>query len=211
MYTMRSIVIAALALMPALCSAQLKNAENNADIKKIEAANKEVSTIECGFVRTTTVAAVKSETKSEGTFYFSNPTNLSMKYADGETFVVTADNVSVTIGGKSRTLRSGNRHVEALSETLLHCVKGEVSAVEGTLSSAKTVGKNVVLKIATNMSMNRSKVKTIELAYDKNDGTLVSLNMIEADGSSTKYDLQEKKLNKPIDAKVFEHAKKKKK
>ncbi|MCI5778065.1 MAG: outer membrane lipoprotein carrier protein LolA [Bacteroidales bacterium] len=186
--------------------AQLKNANGNALVTKVQDANKSVSSIQCPFVRTTKVAALKDAATSNGTFYFQSPTNLCMKYADGELFVVTEDNVSMSVGGKARTLRSSNRHVEGLSSTLISCIRGQVSAIEGNLKSAKGSGQNIVFKIETDMKVGRNSITSIELTYAKKDCTLNTLKLIEADGSYTLYDLKEKTLNSSIDAKVFEHA-----
>lgn len=202
------LALAAALIFPIATSAQLKNA--NADVTKVAEANKSVSTIQCPFTRTTKVAAISSSTKSEGTFYFSTPDNLAMKYSDGEVFVVTADNVSVTVGGKARTLRSGNHHVEDLAATLLACVKGNLSEIEGKLASTKTQGSSLTFNITTELEFGRNKITNLELTYSKKDYTLTSLKMIEKDGSYTLYQLADKTLNKSIDAKTFEHAKAKK-
>lgn len=188
--------------------AQLRNAGGNAEVAKVEQANKEVSSIQCKFSRTTKVAALKDAAKVDGDFFFQAPKNLSMKYSDGEAFVVTEDNVSMSVGGRARTLRSSNRNVEDLSATLLSCIKGQVSAIDGKLASAKTVGKNIVFKIDTDLRVGRNTVNSVELAYDKVSLTLVSLRLTEADGSYTLYELKDKSLNKQIDASVFAHAKK---
>lgn len=205
------IALAVALVIPTLAVAQLKNASGNADLAKVREANKKVTTIQCPFTRTTKVAALKDATKSDGNFYFENPSNLAMKYADGEVFVVTADNVSLSIGGKTRTLRAGNRHVEDLAETLLSCVKGDVNSIDGTLKSAKTQGGNIVFNISTDMKVGRNSIEVIELAYAKKDMTLSTLKLVEKDGSYTLYQLNDKTLNKSIDAKTFEHAKAKNK
>lgn len=204
--------IAAALILPTFASAQLKGADKNADVAKILQANKSVSTIQCPFSRTTKVAAIADAAKSEGNFYFESPNNLAMKYSDGEIFVVTEENVSLSVGGKARTLRAGNHHVEDLAETLVACIRGDVAAIEdGTLKSSKTQGNNIVLTISTEMKVGRNSVTTIELAYCKKDYTLVYLKLVEKDGSYTLYELKDKTLNKAIDAKTFEHAKAKNK
>lgn len=205
------LAIAAALIFPIASSAQLKNANGNADVAKVLEANKSVTTIQCPFTRTNKVAALSTSKKSDGKFYFSAPDNLAMKYADGEIFVVTADNVSLSVGGKARTLRSGNHHVEDLSETLLACVKGDLNAIDGKLSSSKTQGASLVFNIATDLKVGRNSITGLELTYSKKDLTLTSLKMIEKDGSFTLYQLGDKTLNKSIDSKTFEHAKARKK
>lgn len=190
-------------------NAQLKGVGSNAEIAKIEKANAQVNAMQCPFTRVTKMAALTEKTKEAGTFYFQSPDNLSMKYDNGETFVITADNVSLTVGGKARTLRAGNRNVEDLAETLIACVKGKLTAIEGTLKSAKAQGKSIVVKIDTDMKVGRTQVSSLELNYDKTNMTLVSLNLVEKDGSFTLYELGTKTLNKSIDQSVFTHAKEK--
>ncbi len=203
------IAIAAALLFPTLAHAdELKNASKNADVTKVSEANKKISTIQCPFSRTTKVAVIKDAPKpEEGNFYFQTPNNLAMKYTSGEIFIVTEDNVSLTIGGKARTLRSGNHHVEELSNTLLACIKGDLKSIDGTLKSSKVKGNDIIFVIETEMKVGRNSVTSIELAYNKTDYTLTSLKLIEKDGSYTLYELGTKTLNKSIDAKTFEHAK----
>ena len=209
---LKATLLTALALIsaPIASSAQLKNVNGNALVAKVKEANKGVSSIQCHFSRTNKVAVLKDAAKSEGTFYFQGPSNLSMKYADGELFVVTADNVSMSVGGKARTLKASNRHVEDLSETLLACVRGQVEAIDGSLKSAKEVGQTIAFKIDTDMKVGRNSITSIELTYAKSNCILNTLKLIEADGSYTLYDLKEKTLNKEIDKSVFTHASAKK-
>ncbi len=192
-------------LSSSLASAQLKNINGNAEVTKVEEANKQISSMQCQFSRTTKIAALKDATKADGDFYFAAPSNLAMKYANGELLVVTNDNVSMTVGGKTRTLRSSNRHVEDLSATLLACVKGNISAIDGTLKSAKANGQAITFKIDANMKVGRSSINAIELSYNKKDCTLNSLKLIEPDGSYQLYELKTKTLNSTIDSATFSH------
>ncbi|MCI5982827.1 MAG: outer membrane lipoprotein carrier protein LolA [Bacteroidales bacterium] len=209
-------ILAFAATAAALCfcfnaNAELKGANSNEYVAKVQKANEQLTTMQCSFVRKTKMAALNDVVSEKGTFYFSNPDNLSMKYDNGENFVITADNVSLTVGGKARTLRSGNRHVEELSETLIACVRGLVSSIDGTLKSGKVQGKNIVFKISSELKVGRSEVNSIELTYDKTDFSLVSLNLIEKDGSYTIYELGTKTKGSKIDSSVFQHANPKKK
>lgn len=206
------ILLIGLAMTSVVANAQLKNASGNATLAKIEEANKKVTALQCPFTRTQKVAALNSSTKAEGTFYYASPSSLSMKYSGSkESFVVTEDNVSMTTAdGKSRKLRSGNHRVEDLAETLVACVKGNVTAIEGKLKSAKTVGKTTVVTIETDIVKVRSKITSVELTYDNSDYTLKTLKMIEADGSYEQYDLGSKTLNGSIDKAVFTHSERKK-
>ncbi|MDO4462123.1 MAG: outer membrane lipoprotein carrier protein LolA [Bacteroidia bacterium] len=189
-----------------LCSisamAQLQNA-NEPTLAEIAKANEKISTIQCPFSRTQKLEGMTKATSSDGSFYYTKPSQLAMVYTDGEVFVINNDQVSVGKDGKVRNLKASNKHVEDLASTLLACMSGKVSSLNGTLKKTDKTAKQIVYTIAVDYKMGRSKVTQLELKYDKADLTLVSLKLTEQDGSFTTYELKSKSLNKEISADIY--------
>ena len=199
---MKKIIFSAVALFATLSSieAQLKNANNSAELNSIKSANEKVQTIQCQFKRTQKMSYLNSDVTSQGDFYFTKADKLSMLYSDGEKMIINGDKVAI---GKDE-----NHHVEDLSSTLLSCMAGSLTDLEGSLKSAKKGAKEYVVEIAVNFKVGRSKISNLELKYDAKDLTLNSLKMIEEDGSYTLYELQKKTLNKEINNSVYSTDKK---
>lgn len=192
--------------MNAYAAGQLQGANGNADVAKVEKANAGLTTMQCPFVRTTKVAALKDAAKEEGTFVFESPEKLSMRYKSGELFVVSQDNVSMGSGNRVRTVKTTNRNVGELAATLIACVRGKLQQIAGKFAGVKTVGHNLQFTIKTDLNVGRNRVTKVELAYAKSDLSLVSLNLVEEDGSYTLYELKEKKMGSAVDQKAFEVA-----
>ncbi|MCQ2214927.1 MAG: outer membrane lipoprotein carrier protein LolA [Bacteroidales bacterium] len=189
--------------------AQLQNA-NDASLNEIAKANEKVTTIQCDFSRTQKMEGMTKASTSDGKFCYTKPKQLSMVYNDGETFVINNDQVAVGKTGKTRNLKATNKHVEDLATTLLACMSGKVNTLEGTLKKTDNSGKQIVYTIAVDYKMGRSKVKELELKYDKSDLTLASLKLTEDDGSFTTYELKTKTINKDIPAETYAIKKNKK-
>lgn len=199
----RILTIAAVAICSISAMAQLKNA-SDATLNQIAKANEKVKTIQCDFSRTQKMEFMTTPATSNGKFCYTKADKLSMAYSDGELFIINGETVSLgTKDGKSRNLKASNKHVEDLASTLLACMSGNVTSLEGTLKKTDNGAKQITYMIDVNYKMGRSKVKSLELKYDKSDFTLASLKLIEEDGSYTTYELKAKSLNKDIPEETY--------
>lgn len=199
----KMIITAAMSLLLTLsANAELKNA-NNEILGKVKTANEQVSTISCAFKQTKKMAFIEQPTQKEGNFNFAKPDKLSMIYSDGEAVVINGATVQMGRNGKVRNMKAKNKHVEALASTLLACMNGELTKLDGTLKSAEQKGNAITFKLDVSFSVGKGKISKLELVYDKKDMTIKSINMIEDDGSNTLYELQTKTLNKSINESVF--------
>lgn len=189
-------------------NAQLKNITNKDVVEKIKTANASIETIQCKFKQTKEIAMVNNPVVSDGDFYFTKPDQLGMKYTNGEVMIINKDNVSIGKKGKVRNVKSKNKQVEALASTLLACMCGDVSKLNGTLEKMNDGAKEISFFVKVKFSVGKGHIEKLELVYDKKDMTVKSMKMIEADGSFTLYELQTKTLNKKIDPKVYEQSKK---
>jgi outer membrane lipoprotein-sorting protein len=151
---------------------------------------------------------MNSATEKKGDFYFVKPDQLSMLYTNDEVMIINKENVTIGKKGKVRNVKSKNKQVEALAQTLLSCMSGDVTSLNGTLESAKQDAKEVTLKVNVNFTVGKSMISKLELKYDKSDMTFKSLKMIQSDGSYQLYELQGKAKNKEVKQSVFTYSKK---
>lgn len=209
---MKKIVLSAILMMSLTCaSAQLKNADGNAAIAKIKTANEKVTTISCKFNRTIKQAMIDKATESSGDFNYTRATKLSMKYTTtDESVVINEGEVALGKKGKTRNMKSTSKHAEPLVNTLLGCVSGDLSKLDGTLESVKEAGGvTTILVDVDNFRVGQSRVTKVEIKYGSNL-IIQSIKMIESDGSYTLYELQSVATNKAISESVYAIAKSKK-
>jgi outer membrane lipoprotein-sorting protein len=209
---MRKLIIAAVMGMTFAfgANAQLKgvSSADEAIVKSLKSGNANVTSLVCKFTETQKMSFMNTSTEKAGDFYFVKPNQLSMLYTNNEVMIINNENVTIGKKGKVRNVKSKNKQVEALAQTLLACMSGDVSLLNGTLDSAKQDAKEVSLKVKVNFTVGKSVITNLELKYDKKDMTFKSLKMIQADGSYQLYELQSKEKNKNVDAAVFTYNKK---
>lgn len=191
-------------------NAQLKgvSSADEAIVKSLKSGNANVTSLVSKFTETQKMSFMNTSTEKAGDFYFVKPNQLSMLYTNNEVMIINNENVTIGKKGKVRNVKSKNKQVEALAQTLLACMSGDVSLLNGTLESAKQDAKEVSLKVKVNFTVGKSVITNLELKYDKKDMTFKSLKMIQADGSYQLYELQSKEKNKNVDAAVFTYNKK---
>lgn len=182
---------------------QLQNATDNT-IAKVKSANANITTISSNFKRTSKMAFIDQAVEVDGKFYYTKPQQLSMLYSNSEVFIINGDNVTVGKKGKPRNVKAKNKQVEALASTLLSCMAGDVATLNGTLTSTDKSSKYITYKVKVDFQVGKGSITELELKYDASDMTFRSLNLIEADGSYTLYELQTKTLNQSIDSSVYE-------
>lgn len=209
---MRKLIIAAVMGMTFAfgANAQLKgiSSANEAIVNSLKSGNANVTSLVSKFTETQKMSFMNTSTEKAGDFYFVKPNQLSMLYTNNEVMIINNENVTIGKKGKVRNVKSKNKQVEALAQTLLACMSGDVSLLNGTLESAKQDAKEVSLKVKVNFTVGKSVITNLELKYDKKDMTFKSLKMIQADGSYQLYELQSKEKNKNVDAAVFTYNKK---
>lgn len=191
-------------------NAQLKGVTsvNESIIKNLKSGNAGVKSLTSKFTETMKMSFLATATEKKGDFYFVKPDQLSMLYSNGEVMIINKENVTIGKKGKVRNVKSKNKNVEALAQTLLACMSGDVTSLNGTLESAKQDAKEVILKVKVSFSVGKSMISNLELKYDKKDMSFKSLKMIQADGSYQLYELQNKAKNQEVKTSVFTYSKK---
>ncbi len=191
-------------------NAQLKgvSSANEGIVNNLKKGNSNVTSLSSKFTETQKMSFLTTSTEKAGDFYFVKPNQLSMLYTNGEVMIINKENVTIGKKGKIRNVKSKNKQVEALAQTLLACMSGDVSSLNGTLESAKQDVKEIVLSVKVSFTVGKSMISNLELKYDKKDMTFKSLKMIQADGSYQLYELQNKEKNKDVTPSVFNYTKK---
>ncbi|GEM_PF-779833 len=192
------------AVMVFTISAQQQEAMNN--ILKL---NAKVKNFEGTFSREVYLKATGNTTKSSGTLYFQG-TKLSMIYSDPKGEILVLDGTNFTQAKPDGKVQTPNieklEMFHNLHYTLLYSMAGKISDVakenEGKVTGFKDNGKQYVFTITKDKK--RGLISQLVLTYDKKDGTLQSMKMVDKAGGYSLYTFTgAKKINTTIDAAKF--------
>ncbi|MBQ7222285.1 MAG: hypothetical protein IJS02_02330 [Bacteroidales bacterium] len=127
----------------------------------------------------------------KGKFEYQKGKNyLSIKYDNGELFLIDGDKMTIDRDGINQTFdTSKNLMMKSLSNALLYAFQGKLAelAEEQQADMTQTVDKdkNTVVTIAAKTKKVRGYSKII--VYYKPDGTVFKMQMDEFNGASTLY------------------------
>lgn len=178
-------------------------------LEKLLKLNASVTCFEGAFTRDSYVGATKTATRSMGVLYFKG-TQMSMIYSDPKGEVLVLDGTNFTQAkpdGKVLTPNiEKNETFHNLHYTLLYSMAGKVAEVvkenQGKISNFKEDSKHYTFTITK--PKKHGSISELVLVYDKKDGTLYSMKMIDRVGSYSLYTFSgTKKINGNIDASKF--------
>ncbi len=209
---MRNYFLVAALLMSVHVFAQTSIDFSSDKATKIAKANEKVSSFTSTFTQTKKMSFMDAPAVSEGTCsYVREGNKLCMKYTKpaGELMLINGQSITISRGGKARTMSAKNNKANALANMLLSCTKGEFASLGASDLTYNETKAAFVYTMKVDIEVGKSNISKLELAYSKQDMTMVSLSMIEPDGSYTLYELSGKQLNAKIDDSVFVAPKKK--
>ena len=198
-----------------LCVSLLACAQQQAALDNLLKLNAKVKCFEGPFAREVYLKATGKTTKSTGTLYFQGGTKLSMIYSDPKGEILVLDGTNFTQAKPDGKVQTPNIDkidmFHNLHYTLLYSMAGKVQEVakenEGKISGFKDDGKRYTFTITKDKK--RGLISQLVLVYDKKDGTLHSMKMVDKAGGYSLYTFTgAKKINGSIDASKFTAPKK---
>ncbi len=187
--------------------------DSNAILQQIEKSNASYTTIEADFIQTKTLAANGKETKSNGKLYLSGNEQMAMHYEEPATDLLIIDGEQFfMIRGKKKNLfnTEKNKTMQSLRNTLLLCLHGKPAKLaeenEATLDF-KNKPSEYSVTLTTQKKSPRG-YKEIVLDYDKRTCLLTEMKMVEWNGNTTLYEMNNPQTNQPIDETRYEIPKK---
>ena len=185
----------------------LLGAQNNI-LTDIEKANAAYETITCMFIRTQTNAAKGTSVKVEGDLFIAGEDKMAQYYKAPSTdlLIINGNDFYMVRGKKKNKFNTEkNKTMRGLRNTLLYCIHGKpaILAAENSaeiIAEKKKDGYEVVLTSTKKTPRGYAK---IVLTYDLESKLLTKMQMDEYNGNSTLYEMSDMKINKRIDANVF--------
>ena len=169
-------------------------------------ANSElVSTIQCSFTQTRSMAVLANDVTKSGRFYFAKPSRILLQFNDGDHIKMTEEWFEMKSKGSVNTIKvTANPMLKGLNTILSACMIGDIEQMMRGFEAKVESGAKEWLVVMTPMrGKANSKISQIELRFDKGDMSLNSMKMAEKSGDYTLYRFSKKSFNKALDAKLF--------
>ncbi len=167
--------------------------ECDAAIAKIAQANEKFNTVTCKFTKTSVMAMMEKELKSEGNLTFVRPSQLKMEYTDpaGDLLEINGDALTIISGKQKRNSNvKGDGRMATLKNTLLLSVGGDVQGVANETKAQVKFEETPQYYIFTLNKGKGAKSQYVELvlSYSKKDLSLCIMKMVEPNGNYTVYE-----------------------
>lgn len=183
--------------------------QTKAVLTKIEKANETLTTITSPVTETRTLPNGKNFV-SEGTFYFTSPDLIAIRYTNpaGDYLVVNATEIAQK-RKQGKTFRfdlAKNQTMQSLSNTLLWCISGKLISLAEANNASVTVSEangliNVVFKAE---GASGRDFKKIELSYDAATKRIKTMALTDKNNVVTKYTMDKPQYGTTIIPSVFE-------
>ena len=177
-------------------------------IEKVNKAASASKTMECEFTQTKSMKLLSKEMQSKGIMYFKQPDKLRWQYTSpyDYTFILNGDKVKLKSAKSTKDIDvQGNKIFRQITSIILNSITGgglkssSDFTVEiyqsGNLYFAKLFPKKKELKQIYNV---------IEIHFNPTLTMVSSVKMVEKTGDTTLVKLNNAKINKPIDEKMFD-------
>ncbi|MDR1792724.1 MAG: outer membrane lipoprotein carrier protein LolA [Bacteroidales bacterium] len=185
--------------------------ELTADLKqKIKEHNSAITTLNCRFKQTKHLAIMSKDLVSTGQFYYQQKDKLSMQYDTpaGDLMTMNGTDFLMITNGKRRVASSkSNAKLKTLQVLLTACMNGDIDAAMAQTAATAVYtdnGKNYIIKLTPKKADLSKGVVSIVLTVNKQSMEITALRIDETADNYTLYELSNRVVNKPIDAKVFE-------
>lgn len=183
--------------------------QTKAVLTKIEKANETLTTITSPVTETRTLPNGKNFV-SEGTFYFTSPDLIAIRYTNpaGDYLVVNATEIAQK-KKQGKTFRfdlAKNQTMQSLSNTLLWCISGKlISLAEANNASVNVSEANGLINVVFKAEGASGRdFKKIELSYDAATKRIKTMALTDKNNIVTKYTMDKPQYGTTIIPSVFE-------
>lgn len=190
--------------MVTLVAAAQDQASIIATINKHNAAMK---TMECDFVQTKHLKMLNDKMVSQGKMYYQQTSKLRWEYTTPYTYTFILNDNKVMLKNSRRTDVidvNQNKMFKEIARIMMNSIVGKCLTDDKSFKTTikETASEWIATLIPQKKDMKQMWTKLI-LHFDRTKNTVVQVEMHEKSGDYTVIELKNNKLNKPIDAKIF--------
>ena len=180
-------------------------------IQKMVSAAKEIRTVQCGFTQTRHLKMLSKEQVSQGKMYCQQPDKLRWEYISprASTLIMNGTEVktlssSPTKGEESKAASLKGGLAGYMARMIMNSVAGKLLTDGKTfqITAEETPTEYVATLVPTRKEMKRMYAKIV-LRFNIRLSTVTQVEMHEKSGESTIIELQDIRINEPINASTF--------
>ena len=174
--------------------------------QRIEAASRNIKTIQCDFTQEKNMSMLADKAVSKGRFYFSRDSKVRLEYLQPVKNLIVMNDGRMMIQNDKKTQQMDmhrNRVFQQLNNIIVGSVNG--SLFSGIDFSARFFESKDKVKVElTPLSKTiKNFISTITIVLDAKDFTAQSIVMSENSGDNTILSFSNKQLNGTVDASLF--------
>ncbi len=175
---------------------------------KLEQNSIKNNTIKCDFIQTKKVKNIKDLITSEGKFYYDKNGKIALRYTEpqGDKIIIANNTYTIFVSGAMiQGDGEGNPMMQQVCGMLEACMSGDISSLgrgwQTAISSVEDKFQVVLVPLERRV---KKYIESMQMIFDANNMTLVSMSMNETSGGFTEYVFENKHINEPIEDAMFE-------
>lgn len=176
-------------------------------ISEINAAAKDIQTLQCDFTQMKTLSIMNDKMVSQGAMTFAQPAKLRWRYTTpyDYTFIISDDKVHIAKGSKRNSIDIKSSQVfQEIVRLMAGSVTGRCLTQTKDFSVKMLIAEKSYIAVLTPKDKQLKKMfQTIRLTFDRARKIVTTVEMTEATGDATVIEFQHIQQNKPVSAKTF--------
>ena len=176
-------------------------------IRSIDAASKQLKTLRCDFVQKKSISILADELISEGKLSFKQADKLCWEYTRPYQYRFTMNGDKIMIS--SETNRNvidvnGSKMFNEISKIIISGINGSGIFDDNKFTAKFNIGANDYQVVLTPRQRDlRQMFNSITLTFDKNDYSVNTVEIREANGDATFITMKNKQININLDDEIF--------
>lgn len=206
----RLIIIFPLAIISSNLFAQPKGFKALSDTaafrKKFNEKSKSISSNEADFSQEKYISVMTEKILSKGKFYYKKNNLMRWENTEPTKQIIVLNNAKMIIKDKNKIKTydaNSNKLFKGLNEMMLTTASGNMLNSKEYKNALFENEKYYLIELKPIQATTKKFVKTIEILVEKTDYTVFQIKMNEPSDDYTKIQFFNKKLNQPIEDKLF--------
>jgi len=181
--------------------------EQKALVKNITAASEQLKTLRADFVQRQTISILADELLSEGKISFKQPDKLCWEYVKPYQYRFTINGNKVMTGSETNQNiidANGNKMFNEISKIIISGINGSGIFDDNRFTAKFSVGANDYQVVLTPRQRElRQMFSDISIVFNKNDYSVNTVEIKQANGDMTHITMKNKQINIVISDEIF--------
>jgi len=189
------------------CAQEAMSVSEIAEFKKdVNAASAKITTMTTDFTQYKHMDFLSKDVETSGKMAFKEPNSLSWQYKKPYNYLIVFKSGKILIndeGKKSQMDAKSNKTFSKINKLIVGSVSGQMfDEKEFAISYFKSKDFNIARFIPKDASLKKY-IKQVELSFDKKQGTVEQVRLLESEKDYTKIVFKNKILNAKVDDSAF--------